>query len=85
MMTNETIDVNDQVVLTTEVEGISFDTKRRVQLHRGQVGTIVEVYQDGRAFEVEFTNAEEDDHVLMTLRPEQIMKIHFKLDYADSQ
>ncbi len=85
MMANETIDIHDQVVLTTEVEGISFDTKRRVQLHRGQVGTIVEVYQDGKAFEVEFTNAEEDDHVLMTRRPEQLMKIHFKLDYADSQ
>lgn len=42
-------------------------------LWRGQVGAIVEVYDDAKAFEVEFVNTAGRTYGLLTLRREQIM------------
>lgn len=42
-------------------------------LWRGQVGAVVEVYNDGEAFEVEFVDASGQTYGLLALRPEQIM------------
>ncbi|MCY7375587.1 MAG: DUF4926 domain-containing protein [Pyrinomonadaceae bacterium] len=47
-------------------------------LGQGQVGAIVEVYNDGEAFEVEFVDKNGQTYGLLTLRPEQIMLLHYE-------
>lgn len=47
-------------------------------LLQGQVGTIVEVYNDGEAFEVEFVDKDGHTYGLLTLRPEQLMLLHYE-------
>jgi len=42
-------------------------------LWRGQVGAVVEVYDDGKAFEVEFVDATGKTYGLLALRAEQVM------------
>jgi len=42
-------------------------------LHRGNVGAIVEVYNGGEAFEVEFVATDGWTYGLTTLRPEQFL------------
>jgi hypothetical protein len=46
-------------------------------LRRGEVGTIVEQYQAG-AFEVEFSDDSGRAYAFVALRPEQIIKLHFR-------
>jgi hypothetical protein len=47
-------------------------------LWRGQVGTVVEILADGRAFEVEFSDRTGRTYESLGLRPEQIMVLHFE-------
>ncbi len=47
-------------------------------LCRGQVGTVVEILADGRAFEVEFSDRTGRTYESLGLRPEQIMVLHFE-------
>ena len=42
-------------------------------LHRGNVGAVVEVYNGGEAFEVEFVAPDGFTYGLTTLRPEQFL------------
>ena len=44
-------------------------------LYRGQVGTIVEVYEPG-VFEVEFSDRQGRTYALETLRDQQVMVLH---------
>ncbi len=46
-----------------------------VGLYRGQVGTIVEVYEP-EVFEVEFSDTQGRTYALETLRSEQVMVLH---------
>lgn len=48
------------------------------KLASGQVGTIVEIYNDGEAFEVEFVNVKGETYGLLTLYPEQLMLLHYE-------
>jgi hypothetical protein len=50
-------------------------------LRRGEVGTIVEQWKDG-VFEVEFSDDSGKAYALIALRPEQMMKLHFRKDQA---
>jgi hypothetical protein len=52
-------------------------------LRRGQVGTVVEILADGRAFEVEFSDRTGRTYESLGLRPEQIMVLHFELVSGD--
>ncbi len=47
-------------------------------LSSGQVGTIVEVYNDGEAFEVEFVDKNGHTYGLLTLNPEQLILLHYE-------
>lgn len=42
-------------------------------LWRGQVGAVVEIYNDGEAFEVEFVDTSGHTYGLLALRGEQVM------------
>ena len=46
-----------------------------VELYRGQVGTIVEVYEP-ESFEVEFSDAQGRAYALETLKANQLMVLH---------
>lgn len=50
-------------------------------LRRGEVGTIVEQWDEG-AFEVEFSDDSGKAYAFVALRPEQIIKLHFRKDEA---
>jgi Domain of unknown function (DUF4926) len=47
-------------------------------LWSGQVGTIVEIYENGKAFEVEFVNNDGFTYGLLTLKPEQLMLLRYQ-------
>jgi hypothetical protein len=67
------IKVLDVVALTEDVQ--------RHGLRRGEVGTVVERWQDG-AYEVEFSDDSGEAYAFAALRPEQLMKLHFRKDEA---
>jgi len=46
-------------------------------LRRGEVGTIVEQWKEG-VFEVEFSDDSGRAYAMVALRPEQLMKLHFR-------
>jgi hypothetical protein len=48
-----------------------------LHLHKGQVGTIVEVYEPG-VFEVEFVDLQGKIYALETLRVNQVMQLHYQ-------
>jgi hypothetical protein len=66
----ETIKLLDVVALTVNLPEFN--------LWRGQVGTVVEILADGRAFEVEFSDRIGRTYESVGLRPEQIMVLHFE-------
>ncbi|MFP5269160.1 DUF4926 domain-containing protein [Coleofasciculus sp.] len=47
-------------------------------LWRGQVGTVVEILAEGKAFEVEFSDRSGRTYESLGLRPDQIMVLHFE-------
>jgi hypothetical protein len=50
-------------------------------LRRGEVGTVVEQWQDG-AYEVEFSDDSGEASTFAALRADQLMKLHFRRDEA---
>jgi hypothetical protein len=50
-------------------------------LRRGEVGTVVERWKDG-VFEVEFSDNSGKAYAFVALRPDQLMKLHFRKDEA---
>jgi hypothetical protein len=50
-------------------------------LRRGEVGTVVEQWKDG-VFEVEFSDNTGKAYAFAAIRPEQMMKLHFRNDEA---
>ena len=50
-------------------------------LRRGEVGTVVEQWKDG-VFEVEFSDDAGKAYAFVALRPDQLMKLHFRKDEA---
>ncbi len=50
-------------------------------LRRGEVGTVVEEWKDG-VFEVEFSDDSGKAYAFAALRPDQLMKLHFRKDEA---
>lgn len=76
MMTN-TIKLLDVVALTAD--------EPEYNLWRGQVGTVVEVLADGKAFEVEFSDRNGRTYESLGLRPEQIMVLRFEPASPDTK
>jgi hypothetical protein len=50
-------------------------------LRRGEVGTVVEQWKDG-VFEVEFSDNSGKAYAFAALRPDQLMKLHFRKNEA---
>lgn len=47
-------------------------------LRRGQVGTIVEILANGKAFEVEFSDSNGRTFESIGIKPEQMMMLHYE-------
>ena len=60
----------DVVALTVELPSHN--------LSRGQVGTIVEILANGKAFEVEFSGRDGRTFESLGLRPDQFMVLYFE-------
>ena len=58
----------NSVALTSDLPEYNF--------RRGQVGTVVEILADGKAFEVEFSDRDGRTYESVGLRPDQIMRLH---------
>jgi hypothetical protein len=67
-MKGRMIKEHDRVVLKTAVPANS--------LEAGDVGTIVHVYRDGAAYEVEFTTLSGDTAAVVTVEASQIRPVH---------
>jgi hypothetical protein len=66
----ETIKLLNVVALTVDLP--------EQNLWRGQVGTVVEILQNGAAFEVEFSDRNGRTYESLGLRPDQIMVLHYE-------
>jgi len=69
----DNIELLDVVALTEDLDSEG--------LRRGEVGTVVERWQNG-VFEVEFSDDTGKAYAFAALRPEQMMKLHFRKDEA---
>ena len=63
-----TIKEHDRVVLKSDVSAEG--------LKAGDVGTVVHIYRDGLAYEVEFTTLEGDTAAVVTVEAAQVRPVH---------
>jgi hypothetical protein len=63
----DTIQLLEVVALTVDLPDAT--------LRRGQVGTVVEILDEGRTFEVEFSDRDGRTYVSLGLRPDQVMAL----------
>jgi hypothetical protein len=78
---NKKPDIHDVVALLEEVPAKDFNTARPLVLHRGQIGTVVMVYPDGRC-EVEFADRSGRAYAILPIQSEKLMVLHDSPDYA---
>jgi len=71
-----TINLLDVVALTVDLP--------EYHLYRGQVGTVVEILANGKAFEVEFSDRKSRTFESLGLRPDQIMLLHYEPIFNNS-
>ncbi len=69
-MVQNRINLLDVVALSTDLPEYG--------LWRGQVGTVVELLADGKAFEVEFSDRTGRTYESIGVYPDQIMCLHFE-------
>ncbi len=79
-MTGE-IKMHDVVALMQDVRTKHFESGQPVLLRRGQIGTVVMIYQDG-ACEVEFADRDGRAFAILALQPDQLMVLHDSPDFA---
>lgn len=70
MAVTESIKLLDVVALKTDFP--------EYNLCQGQVGTVIEVLAEGKAFEVEFSDRNGCVYESMGFRPEQLIVLHFE-------
>jgi Domain of unknown function (DUF4926) len=76
-MVIRSINLLDVVALTAD--------RPQENLWSGQVGTVVEILGEGRAFEVEFSDRDGRTYESLGLRSDQIMVLHFEPALPDRQ
>ncbi|GFE70172.1 DUF4926 domain-containing protein [Chroococcus sp. FPU101] len=75
--------LHDTVALVEDTKTYQFMTDKEVILRRGQVGTVVEVYNNGEAFEVEFSDTQGQAYALLTVKSEKLMLLLYNLTELD--
>ncbi|MGK7960041.1 DUF4926 domain-containing protein [Crocosphaera sp.] len=72
-----TIKLHDTVALLEDIKTYQFMTDNPIFLPKGQVGTVVEIYKNGEAYEVEFSDKNGQTYGLVTLKSEQVICLHY--------
>jgi len=70
------IKLHDIVALAESIKTTQFMTEKEIILPRGQMGTIVEEYNNGKAFEVEFCDNSGRTYALVSLGLEKLMLLY---------
>jgi len=70
------IKLHDIVALAESIKTTQFMTEKEIILPRGQMGTIVEEYNNGEAFEVEFCDNSGRTYALVSLGLEKLMLLY---------
>lgn len=73
------IQLHDTVALVENTKTKRFMTTQEIILRRGQVGTVVEEYKDGEAFEVEFSDDQGQTYALLTIKSDKLMPLFYDL------
>jgi hypothetical protein len=75
------IKMHDVVALMQDVRTKHLESGQPVLLRRGQIRTVVMIYQDG-ACEVEFADRDGRAFAILPLQPYQLMVLHDSPDFA---
>ena len=73
------IKMHDLVALRDPVKAKHFDSGVDLLLPEGLVGTVVEEYEKGKAYEVEFSDNHGQTYAMLTLKVEKLFQVHFNL------
>lgn len=65
------------IIKLLDVVALTVDLPK-YNLYRGQVGTVVEILANGKAYEVEFSDRNGRTFESLGLRPDQIMLLHYE-------
>jgi len=71
----------EEPIQLLEVVALTVDLPE-VNLRRGQVGTVVDIFDGGRAFEVEFGDRNGRTYASLGLRPDQVMVLRYAPEAA---
>ena len=72
---NAAIQMHDVVALLDDVPASHFETGQPLLLRRGQIGTVVMIY-DGTAFEVEFADRDGRAYALLPVPAGKLIVLH---------
>jgi Domain of unknown function (DUF4926) len=72
---NSAIQMHDVVALLDDVPAKHFETGQPLLLRRGQMGTVVMIY-DGTAFEVEFSDRAGRAYALLPVSASSLIVLH---------
>ena len=78
---NGEIQMHDVVVLLEDTPASHFETGRPMILRRGQVGTVVMIYE-GNAFEVEFAGRDGRAYAMLPLKADKLMLLRDAPEWA---
>jgi hypothetical protein len=67
--------MHDVVALLEDTPSFQFPTNHPLLLHRGQIGTVAMVYNDG-ACEVEFADRHGRTYAMLTIPADKLMVLH---------
>jgi hypothetical protein len=70
------IKLHDIIALTENIKTTQFMTEKEIILPRGQMGTVVEQYNYGEAFEVEFCDNNGQTYALVSLKSEKLILLY---------
>jgi hypothetical protein len=70
------IKLHDIIALSENIKTTQFMTEKEIILPRGQMGTVVEEYNNGEAFEVEFCDHNGQTYALVSLESEKLILLY---------
>jgi hypothetical protein len=70
------IKLHDIIALAENIKTTQFMTEKKIILPRGQMGTVVEEYHNGEAFEVEFCDNNGQTYALVSLESEKLILLY---------
>jgi hypothetical protein len=78
---NRKVNTHDVVALLEDKRIKHFESGAPLLLRRGQIGTVVMIYDDGMC-EVEFADRDGRAFAILSLRPAEFMLLHDTPDFA---